>query len=231
MKKSIKFIIFYSLILFTNQVVAQYTGNTKKVTINGKSINVFSYEDLNTQNGTLRFLFVTNDIEMPQCAENYGFVIENIDKRQRLLAEAWGFNGISPIYNSNGSAKYFYNPEFGEKIYMNLGNSGCGSGYAITSFEVKYVDNGRRVKLEKLFDYNETTEVIYEPRTARIYLLEGIWNGGTHFGSDRKYNVSVYSMVHNNRTKNFVTNRKYKDVKSDISPESLLAQIKKYEKF
>lgn len=219
-----------TLLFSAKALVGQTIGNTRQVIINGQSIKVHNYKDLNTHNGILRFLFVTNDLDMPDCAENYGFVIENLDKKQRLLAEAWGFNGINPVFNSNGNAKYFFNPEFGEKIYMNLGTSGCGSGYTITSFEVKYIDNGRRVKLEKMFDYSENAAVIYDTKTARIYVLEGL-SEETHYGSDRKYEVSVYSMVHNTRNIHFTTTRKYKDVKGVISPEKLLAQIKQFERF
>ena len=229
MIRYIKYLLFSSLMFLAHQLIGQTTGNTRQVVINGQTIKVYNYKDLTTLKGTLRFLFVTNDTEMPECAENYGFVIENLDKKQRLLAEAWGFNGISAVFNSNGNAKYFYNPEFGEKIYMTLGTSGCGSGYTITNFEVKYIDNGRKVKLEKLFQYSENAAVVYEPRTARIYVLEGL-SGATHYGSDRKYEVSVYSMVHNIRKIHFTTTRKYKDVKGDISPEKLLFQIKQYER-
>lgn len=228
MRNVILFLI-YSL-LFVFNLYGQTTGNTRQVVINGQTIKVLNYKDLNTLNGTLRCLFVTNDIDMPDCAANFGFVIENLEKKQRLIADAWGFNGIDPPFNSNGNAKYFYNPEFGEKIYLTLGISGCGSGYTLTNFEVKYIENGRRAKLEKLFQYNENAAVVYEPRTARIYLLQGL-DALPHYGADRKYEVSVYSMVHNNRQIHFTTKRKYKDVKGVITPEKLLAQIKQYESF
>lgn len=198
------------------------------IKIGNRDIPVLKYETIATQNGELRFMSGTLDADMQDCPENFAFVIEDLTNDKRILEESWGFNGIPATFNVFNKVEYYYNSEIGENIYLHLTKSGCGSGFSRSTFKVKGWENGNTT-LEEIFESSETSGIVFEPRTARIYVMTGLWEAGCHFGCDRYYQVEVYSMVHDNRRIQFKTSRKYPDVTENISPEDLLTSIKQME--
>ncbi|MFM7671271.1 MAG: hypothetical protein ACKO6Q_01600 [Bacteroidota bacterium] len=222
----IRIVLSLSFLAYSCGINSQQTENKipTYIIINGQKLSVIDHFNLKTRKGEFRFLYGTRDTAMIDCPNEFGLVIEDLKNKRLILNEGWGINGTSPDYNIFAKPKYAYNSSIGEKIYVNLGISGCGSGFTYTTFELTGFESGTP-RLRSCFKWSETSRIVYDQNSGMIYLMTGLWEMGCHFGCKTRYDVQIFSMKDRTLLKRFKTKRKYPDATSDVSDEKILQLI------
>jgi len=171
----------------------------KMVFINNKDFVIMDSSSLNTKEfGNICFFFLAakpeDEFNNLQCPTNYGLIIQN-ENGQLILNSFWE-DDTSGAIRGNGGPELFKTVTLnGERIFLRIFETGCGSGGDEIIFEM--------IKTEGKIEFNEIINAqlgystIHFDNEKNVYYKFEKTVLDCHYGCPSKYDITCYSLVNN----------------------------------
>jgi hypothetical protein len=165
----------------------------------------------------LYFLTSLKENVIVQCPDNFGLLA--FDAKQNLIYSNFNlpfntFYGIDKIITTK-SFKYFLKVAF----------SGCGSGFKISYYDIKFNDSIFYLGHSGMRDEETGYSFIKFYPSKNSYLFIEKYQPQSHYSSSSRYQISYYNLTTSKLHSKLITKYFYPDY-SDIGNDQLLNKIK-----